>query len=655
MKKTLLALAAALLMAGGASAQKVSGLKAVKAESGIVERQKAGAQKEALPRQKKAPKKVQLGDNELIFGNYTSDAVAEPRYGVGLPKYPGKLMVATELPITEDSKFNGATIKSIRFALCQPVGASRVFIYPVNASGQIGEALVSQDVENTVVGWNTVELKTPYVIDAKGIVEYVLGFEYVQVNTNDGQYYDDVCYPLSLVNAGANIMPTLVYGNLGQGTGWYNIGAESFGNLSVQCIVEKEGGFPPYDLQFNNMAASLFAKQGGQLPYYGLVLNEGKETPTDFAVGVALDGEEVATVTKSNVVFDDEGIEIDENLDIPAATTIGEHTLSMYIKTINGEPAELKNTVSATFNVYAESLQRQKQLIEHFTSQYCTYCPLGISVLEKLVAKRNDIAWVSVHGDMSTGDDIYTINEGNYIAGFQTSGFPSASFNRVFFPGESDLAIGIGFNPSYAESAVTYLSSLIDYTNEIPTLASIQIGTKYDEATRKLDITVSGEALADFTKFVGNDAALTVYLTEDGLVSKQLNQGKWVTEFTHDNVLRKVVTNPYGDNVKLSGSKYENTYSVTLNEAWNKDNMHVVAFISRKPASANLYDKLWVTNAESVAVKDAVTGIENVAGDGTAVKVVARYSADGCSLTAPKKGLNIVKLSDGRIVKEIVK
>lgn len=42
MRKTLLALAAVLLIAGGVSAQKVSGFKAMKAETGIVERQKTG-------------------------------------------------------------------------------------------------------------------------------------------------------------------------------------------------------------------------------------------------------------------------------------------------------------------------------------------------------------------------------------------------------------------------------------------------------------------------------------------------------------------------------------------------------------------------------------------------------------------------------------
>ncbi len=654
MRKTLLALAAVLLIAGGVSAQKVSGFKAMKAETGIVERQKTGVLKAEMPGKRKAPKKVQLADNEMIYGNYATDDIATN--GIGLPKYPGKLMAATYLPITEGSKFNGATIKSIRFGLCCPVGASRVFIYPFYPDGSFGAALVSQDVENTVAGWNTVELTTPYVIDAKGLEAYVVGFEYTQVNTNDGQYYDDACFPLSFVPAGTAIQSTFVYGNLGQGTGWYDIGAESYGNLSVQCIVEKEEGFPLHDLQLGNMYSVPFVKPGKQLSYTATIFSEGKETPASFTLGVALDGKEVETIPNANPAFEDNAMAFEGMLNIPADATVGEHNVSLYVKEINGESVTTGNTVAVPFNVYVESLPRQKQLLEHFTSQYCTYCPLGINVLEKLVTKRDDIAWVSVHGDMQSGKDMYTIEEGDYIAGFQTMGFPSASFNRVLLPGEDALAISLGFDPSYTDYAVEYLSSIIDYTNEIPALASIKLDTKYDEATRKLDITVSGETLETFTQFVGNNAALTVYLTEDGLVSKQLNQGRWITNFTHDNVLRKVLTHPYGDAIKMSGSNYENTYSTTLNSTWNKDKMHIVAFISRKPANENLYDKLWVTNTETAAVKDATTtGIENVAGSSADVKEVARYSADGSRLTSPKKGLNIIKLSDGSIVKEIVK
>lgn len=52
-----------------------------------------------------------------------------------------------------------------------------------------------------------------------------------------------------------------------------------------------------------------------------------------------------------------------------------------------------------------------------------------------------------------------------------------------------------------------------------------------------------------------------------------------------------------------------------------------------------------------------VDGIKNVAtaSEGSLVKVVARYGVDGRQVSADTKGLQILKLSDGRIVKAIVR
>lgn len=62
-----------------------------------------------------------------------------------------------------------------------------------------------------------------------------------------------------------------------------------------------------------------------------------------------------------------------------------------------------------------------------------------------------------------------------------------------------------------------------------------------------------------------------------------------------------------------------------------------------------------VGDCSSVTVKfvcDGTTAINGVA-DNTNAIVVARYAADGTRLSAPQKGLNIVKLSNGKTVKYI--
>lgn len=53
-------------------------------------------------------------------------------------------------------------------------------------------------------------------------------------------------------------------------------------------------------------------------------------------------------------------------------------------------------------------------------------------------------------------------------------------------------------------------------------------------------------------------------------------------------------------------------------------------------------------------INDATTGVNGIT-DNAAVTEVARFAADGSRLSAPQKGLNIVKLSNGKTIKYINK
>jgi hypothetical protein len=59
-------------------------------------------------------------------------------------------------------------------------------------------------------------------------------------------------------------------------------------------------------------------------------------------------------------------------------------------------------------------------------------------------------------------------------------------------------------------------------------------------------------------------------------------------------------------------------------------------------------------NATKAYITSVATAIDAVTPE-TAVREVARYALDGRRLTSPTKGINIVKYSNGRVVKMIVK
>lgn len=100
---------------------------------------------------------------------------------------------------------------------------------------------------------------------------------------------------------------------------------------------------------------------------------------------------------------------------------------------------------------------------------------------------------------------------------------------------------------------------------------------------------------------------------------------------------------------------------MTLTDGWNADNMNVIVFISRPikydTSTGSFTTKqtdAWVNNAEKVHLGNA-SGINGVTNDAKEAKIVARYTIDGRKIDAPVRGLNIVKLANGKAKKVIVK
>lgn len=129
--------------------------------------------------------------------------------------------------------------------------------------------------------------------------------------------------------------------------------------------------------------------------------------------------------------------------------------------------------------------------------------------------------------------------------------------------------------------------------------------------------------------------------------------------------MRKIVTGTLGDALQTNGNSYENDYEVELDDAWKSQNMHIIAFVSRpmtekevdgKTALASAMNDLWVDNTNMVAVGESdLTGISNNVINRNDVKEIGRYTIDGQKLNAPTKGINLVKLSNGQIIKVVVK
>lgn len=689
MNRILLSLCALMLSASAANAQyltssvQLSKHNMVTAKAGnvklhnVVDPSQVNVAKKSL-----APQK--LNANQKTVGVAGSGTMAG---GIGLPSAGNKVKgVYNAMDASDLAKFKGAKIVGARYLIYASLGSSaNVELYTIEqVNGKstptlyTSKAASSQKVskQDQTTGefdqqWN--EVTFDKALDVNDVTNgLVLGYTYTQKSTQSGGKYTDECYPIA---AGSGTSGVLAYGDLGQGTGWYQVSNEFV--ICIQLIVEKEGGFPD-DLAIAQVVTNPMLKPDEKLPFEFYVNNSGSKACTNASFNVLIDNNPVAELTlPKDGSISDEYVKLGATLDLSEYNLEnGAHVLGVKVKKVNGEDPSgdtSDDLAAAQFRVYTETTTRQYNLVEQFTSTSCVYCPYGYDALRALAKSRKDVAWVAVHGDLDPNNpDPYTNSNAEPLLGYSTSGYPSANFNR-FNLGGDQLATNIATEDT--NGFATQMGNLLDQEDEIaPSVVSLQMETNLtvgDNPNLKdatLNITIKGTGVKDAGKIL-EGATLGLYVTENGVKSKQYSPNGWLGTYNHENVLRVIGTeNPWGDEITWNGDNFEMTYEVTIpkkqyNYNENKNTLNAVAFVSlpfvvtvdgKNYYNADL-NNVWVNQCQFLELPaGAATAIKGVETSENAT-VVARYAADGSEVSAPVKGINILKLSDGTTRKVVVK
>lgn len=595
--------------------------------------------------------------------------------------------------------FEGCKIVGARFYVNIPIGASKVGICHVkieNNTPYVGDILASKEVPSTVAHWNYVWFDEPYKIDTKNFDGLLPYYDFTPSNMSA-----DAGYPIASSGTYAGTCGALAYGDVDgkhdqSSWAWQPIYLGTDGsNLMIQLIIEKEdGNFILHDLVMDKIAMSPFVKNDTKTGLAFTCHNDGRDNITNVKFGIEVDGEKMGTFTYDKTTAGDAFREITNadysnipvGLPINKDWAIGEHEVTVYPVLVEGKEPEgdlTNDKLTTKFKVYKDNFDRTKNLVEFYTCQMSKYTFFADAVLTKTAKARedDDLAIVSIHGDgqqvnedgtVETLSDVFTVPEANKLAYYSTPSDGSAAFNRYFYDNDvinAEKALTVNMaaqDPSDQDNVVGMLNKIIkESAAYYPSFSTVGIDSKLDDATGKLSIKVMGKLINQYQQLIGDDARLTVYLTEDKIIGKQ-NTGGSIAKprFTHNYVLRKIVTGTLGDALQTNGNSYENDYEVELDDAWKSKNMHIIAFVSRpmkeqekdgKTALASAMNDLWVDNTNMVAVGESdLTGISNVI-NWNEVKEVGRYTIDGQKLNAPTKGINLVKLSNGQTIKVVVK
>ena len=688
MNRILLSLCALMLSASAANAQKllsssvqVSKRNVVTADAGNIQLRDLTAPVQVKANKSLAPQKLNAnqksvgldGSGSMVTAVGVPDIVAQG----GTVKGAYNLMDASLL-----ARFAGGKIVGMRYLIGAELGSSaKVQLYNCDKEGK-PELFAEKEAAQKVSTYDSKkktyneEWNEVYFDKALNVSDVVtglfVGYTYKQKTTKSGGQYTEACFPLA---AGQGSGTVAVYGDLGKGTAFYSLNTGGL-VLCIQVIVEKEGGFAD-DLGMVGVATNPMLRPTDKLPLQFYVKNYGSSECKAASFDITIDKNVVANVAipeGATIGGETTGFNATLNLselDIENGT----HLLGVQVKTVNGEAASgyTDDDVAATqFRTYTETASRQYNLLEHFTSSTCTYCPLGYDMLRALQKQRDDVAWVAIHGTMDESKpDPYEIADATKtIMAYSISGFPQANLNRFPINNGGTLAVAIATDDP--EGMATSIGNVFDQIDEIvPSQVRLDIETNFNRLNAisdgTLKITIKGTGVKGAGKIL-EDAVLGLYITENGLKSGQLNQGKWITKYNHENVLRVIGTeNPWGDAITWDGDNFEKTYEVSISadffEDSNNPTFNAVAFVSlpfmfeidgKRYVNGDLYN-VWVNQCQFLQIPEGTgTAIKGVETSENAT-VVARYAADGSQISAPVKGINILKLSDGTTRKVIVK
>lgn len=222
-------------------------------------------------------------------------------------------------------------------------------------------------------------------------------------------------------------------------------------------------------------------------------------------------------------------------------------------------------------------------LIEDFTGQRCVNCPTGTEIINGIVDTygEDNVIAVGVHSGplgfagnsktvglmTDTGNEYYTHWDKE-----NKMGQPWVIFNRKTSP------------DSHYNNWAAMVSTIISEKANL----SVKIDNAYDVATRTLTTKVGADGVNGTV-----NGKLQVWIVEDGVKALQMMpDGSANKEYVHNHVFRAAVNGTWGEDVTVKeGETTTKQYSYKLPEAWNADNIAVVAFVYNDSGVENVAKK----------------------------------------------------------------
>lgn len=590
--------------------------------------------------------KPQIEANQRLISDYLEVG------GHGLATFNrGETMIGSFYSQEMLKPFIGCKVKSIRVLSADASRIQNVFIKEGSTIYDAAEVKAEGTLGNSI-GDNWYEIKLSKEIEITAETKgFAIGYNLVAGNQGK----------ITIGKNGVNSYRGNLYTYFGETNEWINRSTTQPLTLPLQLVVEPVAGTTMSELVVSHIELPNYTEVGKVINVDYWLTNASSTPINDFELDVQIDNKSVKTITVEQGV----GVgETNRKFSIaelqPNISTAGKHNLALVLKKVNGK--ELKDVKGVENNhkvlYYKEVVARQKTLVEEYTSERCNNCYRGVQNIKELKKRQPDMVMVAVHLNETAYPDDVAAPESQFIKRMaNVRGLPSFACNRTAFIYNKQETIA---NPNIAGESSPELTKVIDNFYNFSkkntcVFSTLGIVNKYDKDSRKIKITVTGTGV-NKAKELLEDYALFVLVTENNVDGHQGDENGYLVEVKHQDVLRGYVSDVKGDNdLVWEGDNFTKTYDFTIQNDWKPVDLEIVAFIAPKIKEIGV-------NLESLAVQNCISGplakdpnaIENVATDLPA-KEVGRYNIKGQRISAPQKGINIVKFSGGKVLKEIVK
>ena len=342
---------------------------------------------------------------------------------------------------------------------------------------------------------------------------------------------------------------------------------------------------------------------------------------------------------------------------------IGDYDVSVTIDKVNGGENAQTATAQATFKNLTKLVQRYT-VVEEYTGTGCPWCTRGWAGMEMLKHTYDNFIGIAFH-KFNTTDPMYLANYP--LLGL--TGAPGCVMDRKtsFDPyfgsgrGEDIKADFVYYNALAPEVDVTLVAAYNEDSTSVDFKASTEFLVKPNKVSFVYVLTADGlsgttTAWRQANNYAGYDQGGLAYLDD---FCKGGKYGETYVYLTFDDVMIGSSYNTsmvnQGQSVQGSsrlkeGSVYPSEYTIamptkaTLKAAIDKDKVYAVVLVVDDATGE-------ILNAAKTKVVGEETGIK-----ATHIQSAADsfYTIDGRRLTAPQRGVNIVRNADGSTRKVVV-